>query len=547
MKVRFTVLLGFIISLTSIGLLLAQGACPTIVQQALLSMGENCDDLGRNSACYGYNLVSAEFTEAVDDGFFSQPSDTSSLGILETIRTSEMNETTEQWGVAVMSLQANIPNSIPGQAVKFVLLGDVEVESAVEPESVFQSVDAITVTMASNANIRSGAGLTFNVIGGIEAGDSLSVDGQSTDGNWYRTVIGSRIGWVFADLIDADDSLADLPIIDGTQRTLMQSFYLRTGFGAPSCEEAPKDTLMIQGPDGIEIDLTVNGADIRLGSTIAVRILSPGDIIEFTVIDGKMVVPGAGPNGEDLIVYENHRTTACLTEPDNRGVDGNDNDRVVGCGDSSWSEPEFIPDPPLGAAFCILEDVPENLLNYPVDLECPTDDPVEPTITNTPATSSSSPSETEEPMETEEPQDDNNLCSEGNAWDDGRCNSDYWWQAGFYLGQVEAGIITIDDVPSQFKPSPTATPTLEPEKKKNNPIDADLYCEDGVAFVEVFSAAEGDTSATITYFDTSTGMAGSTTISVPGFDVVGGLEVEDVRVTTAPSGKSKKLGDIDCS
>lgn len=489
MRIRFTVLLGFIVSLTSIGLLLAQGACPTIVQQALLSMGENCDDLGRNSACYGYNLVSAEFTEAVEDGFFSQPSDVSSLGILETIRTSEMNETTEQWGVAVMSLQANIPNSIPGQSVKFVLLGDVEVESAVEPDSVFQSVDAISVTMASSANIRSGASLTFNVIGGIDAGDSLSVDGQSADGNWYRTVIGSRIGWVFANLIEADDSLQSLPVIDGTQRTLMQSFYLRTGFGAPSCEEAPEDTLMIQGPDGIEIDLTVNGADIRVGSTIALRILPPGDLMEITVIDGKVIVPGAGPNGEDLIVYENHRTTACLTEPDDRGVDGNENDRVVGCDDTSWSEPEFVPDSPLGEAFCILEDVPENLLNYPVDLDCPSDDPIEPTSTNIPESSSNSPSATDEPTETEEPQDDNNLCSEGNAWDDGRCTSDYWWQAGFYLGEVEAGVITIDDVPSQFKPVPTETPTPEPTEEKKKPKYCQVDIGDG--YYDVYENSTG--------------------------------------------------------
>jgi len=552
--------IGFILSVTSIGLLLAQGTCPAIVEQALLSMGENCDDLERNSVCYGYNLVSDEFTETVSDDFFTQPSDTSALGILETIRTSEMNETTEQWGVAVMSLQANIPNSIPGQSVKFVLLGDVEVESAVEPDSVFQSVDAISVTMANNANIRSGASLTFNVIDGVDLGDTLLVDGQSADGNWFRTVIGSRIGWVFGDLIEDDDNLLSLPVIDGTQRTLMQSFYLRTGFGTPACEEAPEDTLMIQGPDGIEIDLTVNGADIRVGSTIALRILPPGDLMEITVIDGKVVVPGAGPDGGDLIIYENQRTTAFLSDPDDRGIDGNNNDRIVECGESSWTEPESVSDTILGEAFCVLEDVPEDLLNYSIDLECPSEDPVEPTSTNTVDAPSGSTSESQDPIETQEPsvtqdpaeteepaQDDNNLCSEGNAWDDGRCTSDYWWEAGFYFGEVEAGIITLDDVPSQFKPSPTATPTPEPEEQKSNPIDARLYCEDGTTFVEVSKAPTGDTSATIDYFDTYTGMAGSTVISIPGSDVVGSFTVENVKVTTSPSGKTKNLGDIDCT
>ena len=194
MKFKFTALLGLLLSLTSIGLVLAQEACPSIVEQALQSMGDNCDALGRNSACYGYNLVTAEFTEVVEDNFFAQPSDTTELSILETIRTSEMSATSSQWGVAIMNLQANIPNSIPGQSVKFVLFGDVEVESAVEPESVFQAIESIEVTSTTGANIRSGAGLNYNVIGGVGAGEMLSIDGQSADGEWYRTIVGSQIG-----------------------------------------------------------------------------------------------------------------------------------------------------------------------------------------------------------------------------------------------------------------------------------------------------------------------------------------------------------------
>jgi hypothetical protein len=475
MKFRLIVLLGLIlgfnipisnigisdIEISNIGISEAQGICPTIVEQALQAIADNCDGLGRNSACYGYNLVTAEFSKAVDDDFFSQPADTAELGLLETIRTSEMSVDTSQWGIAVMNLQANIPNSIPGQSVKFVLLGDVEVESAIEPDGAFQAVDAITVMVTNGANIRSDSGLNYNVIGGAVAGDSLLIDGQSVDGNWYRTVVGSRIGWIFGELLEPNDSLASLPVIDGTQRSLMQSFYLRTGFGAPVCEEAPQDTLMIQGPKGIEIDLTVNGANISIGSTIMVRILPPGDIIEFIVIDGKMVIPGAGPNGTDLTIYENYRTTACLSEPDDRGVDGNSNDRVVGCGEeTTWTSPEYTPDPDLGEAFCILENLPDNLLNYPINLQCPGEEPIQITINE--------PSDPSPPSATEEPKADTNLCSAGNAWDDGRCDSDYWWQAGYYFGLYEAGLITFGEIPPQFLPTneePVEEPTKEKKKK----------------------------------------------------------------------------------
>jgi len=532
------------------GLLLAQGTCPAIVEQALLSMGESCDELGRNSVCYGYNLVTAEFSKTVDDDFFNQPSDIAELGILETIRTSEMNTTTSQWGVAVMSLQANVPNSIPGQSVKFVLLGDVEVESAVEPDSVFQAVDAISVTTNSEANIRSGAGLTFNVIGGVGAGAAIEIDGQSADGNWYRTVVGSRIGWVFGNLIEPDDRLASLPVIDGTQRTLMQSFYLRTGFGTPACEEAPEDTLMIQGPEGIEIDLTVNGADIRLGSTITVRILPPGDIMEITVIDGKVVIPGAGPDGTDLIVYENQRTTACLTEPDDRGVDGNNNDRVVGCGEDSWTAPEIVPESSLGESFCVLENVPETLLNYAVDLQCPSEEPIQ-IIINESTGGNNSPNPVP-PEATDEPEPivDNNLCSEGNAWDDGRCNSDYWWQAGYYFGQYEAGIIDLEDIPDAYYVPPTEVPSSETKEKdkKELIVEARMYCDDGLLFVDVTAAPSGDTTARVTFFDTYYEMSDSTSkFSIPGSMSIGsGFGAEKVKVKTFPSGTTKNLGRKEC-
>lgn len=479
----------FIISISvlllgSVSISFAQGTCPQILELALNSLAENCETLGRNTACYGYNLVSAEFIETVDDTFFSEVADTAQLDILASIQTAEMNTDLSQWGVAVMNLQANIPNSLPGQAVKFILLGDVEVESAVDPDSTFEGVDPITVTMSAGANIRSGPSLNFNVIAGVVAGDTMQVDATNEAGDWYRTVVGSRIGWIFSDLVESSPELANLPVSTGSQRSLMQAFYLRTGFGSPACEEAPSDTLIVQGPQNIEIDLTVNGADIRLGSTIAMRILQPGNIIEFTVVEGKLTIPGGGPNGTDLVVYEGFRTTACLTEPDDLGVDGNSNDRLIGC---EFSQPEFVPDTALGESFCVLENVPEGLLNYSVDLFCPQngDEPITIVRTEEP---DSTPDPTEEP-------DDTNLCSPGNAWDDGRCKTDYDWEAGYYFGLYEEGLITLEQIPAAFYTEPTPEPTPEPtkeKKKEKKPKFCSDYYDSGSEVWEIYEIATGE-------------------------------------------------------
>src|SRR4051794_30129175 len=91
-------------------------SCPTLVKQALEAVGNNCGGLGRNSACYGFNRVNATFSEDVNEGFFSKPSDQTNLRSLQSIDTAPLNDAIQEWGVAVMSVQANVPNSLPGQA-----------------------------------------------------------------------------------------------------------------------------------------------------------------------------------------------------------------------------------------------------------------------------------------------------------------------------------------------------------------------------------------------------------------------------------------------
>ena len=337
------------------------GTCPGLVDQALAAIDENCSGMERNNACYGYNRVDATFTEEVPPDFFAAPADRTGLTNLETIATSSMSVEDDRWGVAVLNAQANVPNTIPGQAVTFVLLGDVEVENAVAPEDAFSPADPIPAIAAVPANLRSGPGLDHNVVGGAPAGAELPVDGLSPDGEWLRTAHRNRPAWISRSVVEADEAFDDLPAIESTQQTPMQAFYLRTGLGNPVCEQAPDDVLMLQGPENLEVELTVNGADIRMGSTVLLRILPPGDRMEIIVLDGHVVIPG------QTTIYEGYRSVVCLDEPQNRGLDGQSNDRVVSCG---WSQPEPVEQDEITGNWCVLEDVPEGILNYPVDLLC---------------------------------------------------------------------------------------------------------------------------------------------------------------------------------
>lgn len=270
---------------------LAQGdACPALVQQALEQIGQNCSALDRNSACYGFNRVDATFSETVEDTFFSQPSDRSALTTLQSVETAPLDLDAEFWGIAVLNVQANVPNTLPGQAVTFVLLGDVNVENAVPADQAVLPGPSIDVTALVAANIRSGASANANVIGSVPEGTVLPADAISEDGRWVRVLYASGPGWISREIIDSAGDLTTLTVLSRENRTPMQAFYFRTGVGDPQCVDAPA-LLVVQSPENIKVDLSANGADFSIGSTVVLRLLE-GNVMQLMVVDGEANLGG---------------------------------------------------------------------------------------------------------------------------------------------------------------------------------------------------------------------------------------------------------------
>jgi uncharacterized protein YgiM (DUF1202 family) len=358
---------GLTSSLLSIGIVAAQAnVCSGLVSTALDAVSQNCSGLGRNEVCYGYDQVQASFLDEVADDFFSQVSDVIPLDDLSSIHTLAMDSESGQWGVAVMNLQANLPNTLPGQNITFVLMGDVEVENAVAPEDAFVPSDGTEISLAvDSANLRSGAGLNFNVVGGLRRGESVIADGISENGEWLRVVKNNRPAWVNRSLVAENSEIESLPILSNELRSPMQSFYLRTGIGQPQCVEAPSDMLLVQGPENIEVQLSVNGANVSLGSTGAFSIIDKDGqlFLQLVVFDGIFEIDG-------VVVRAGQRTEMCLGNEDSRGLDGESNDLVVTC---APSDPEYLEG--FGETWCLIENVPSSILNYSIEILCPGETP----------------------------------------------------------------------------------------------------------------------------------------------------------------------------
>jgi len=116
--------------------------CPEIAQAALDATGEFCGSTERNEACYGNVSLEASPQSGVDDFTFSAPGDIVPVSDIESLTLSSRIEEAGEWGVALLQLQATLPDSMPGQNVTFVLFGDVEMTNAVQSDDPLNPMQA---------------------------------------------------------------------------------------------------------------------------------------------------------------------------------------------------------------------------------------------------------------------------------------------------------------------------------------------------------------------------------------------------------------------
>jgi hypothetical protein len=275
----------------------AQNDCPTIVQNALNATDAACVGTSRNQACYGNILLQAEPQEGIAAFQFESPGDKADVVGIRTLTLQPLDAVEDIWGVALMQLQANLPETLPGQNVTFLLFGDVEITNAVE-----SNVEPITleVTSTGNINVRSGPSTNDGRISELADGEIVVADGRNPDSTWLRIQLPDGTpGWVSADLVTFEGDVSLLNVVDPLALPLppltpMQAFYFKSGIGDAPCEEAPDSGILIQTPEGAgQISLTVNEVDIQLGSTAYLQAQAGGEMA-VNVVENQATVTADG-------------------------------------------------------------------------------------------------------------------------------------------------------------------------------------------------------------------------------------------------------------
>jgi hypothetical protein len=105
----------------------ANASCQEVVTRALEAAQNSCGGLGNGSACYASNKVTAESRGGPLK--FDAVGDRVPLQSISRLVTSPLDMAQGLWGVSVLKMRANLPNTMPGQNVTVLVYGDTSIEN----------------------------------------------------------------------------------------------------------------------------------------------------------------------------------------------------------------------------------------------------------------------------------------------------------------------------------------------------------------------------------------------------------------------------------
>lgn len=103
-------------------------SCQELINQAMRISGSSCEHVGPNQVCYGNFTIHADLFPNANQQFL-KTGDVIDIAHVESLTTSPLNLETKEWGIAIFNLIANLPRSLPGEAVKMVVFGNTTLDN----------------------------------------------------------------------------------------------------------------------------------------------------------------------------------------------------------------------------------------------------------------------------------------------------------------------------------------------------------------------------------------------------------------------------------
>lgn len=267
--------------------------CEQWAMMAIASAQQACDNVARGELCLGNDSVSV--SSPGGETLSLAGGDRVELSTVHEIRSQPGDLATKQWGLVLANLPAGLPESSAG--VTAVLFGDTQLA---RPEHVVSDRPILPVYNqgAVEINLRNGAGIAYDVVGQLAAGEEVLADGRNEQGDWLRVRFSDGVGWVFAPLVDWDGDLMALEVLLPSDVSPVfsaeepfQSFTLTSG--TSSCVAAPSG-LLLQAANTEQTRIQINQVTLEFSDATLLVTSVAGDALEVKVLAGSGLVTARG-------------------------------------------------------------------------------------------------------------------------------------------------------------------------------------------------------------------------------------------------------------
>ena len=141
-------------------------SCQYLIDRAMQASEDSCYQLGTNQVCYGNNTLLAELIEGAASQF-NQRGDRVNVTDLRRLVASPLSLASEDWGIAVFKVMANLPRSLPGETITMVVFGNTTLDNMSDDLQTFYfsstlgkidcnqvPFDGLMITMPDGAGVR---------------------------------------------------------------------------------------------------------------------------------------------------------------------------------------------------------------------------------------------------------------------------------------------------------------------------------------------------------------------------------------------------------
>jgi len=118
----------FASNLTATAIAERSASCQALIDRTIQASDNFCDGIPSNTACYGNNTLKVDLVPGAVQRF-SERGDTAPVSILQQVSASPLNLSSNEWGIAIFRVVANLPRSLPGETVTMVVFGNTTLDN----------------------------------------------------------------------------------------------------------------------------------------------------------------------------------------------------------------------------------------------------------------------------------------------------------------------------------------------------------------------------------------------------------------------------------